>query len=183
MSKIRELSDIVREIPDRGAQIGLGGFIINRCCMAFVEELIRQGKKEIELTSVSGNMESDLLVGAGCVKSYAYGGGSLDHFGRLSRVNEAIEQGKYGVKEFTNLAMALRFTAGTLGVPFIATKTLLGTDMLQALLDAGIIKKTGDGLKILANGKLTKKLIVKASAFSEAAKQKIEAAGGKAEVI
>lgn len=52
-----------------------------------------------------------------------------------------------------------------------------------ALIQAGIIKKSGDGVKILANGELKKKLTVKASAFSEAAKAKIEAAGGKAEVI
>lgn len=52
-----------------------------------------------------------------------------------------------------------------------------------ALIEAGVIKKCGDGVKILANGELTKKLTVKASAFSEAAKAKIEAAGGKAEVI
>ena len=51
------------------------------------------------------------------------------------------------------------------------------------LKQAGIIKKTGDALKILANGELTKKLTVKADAFSEAAKAKIEAAGGKAEVV
>ena len=53
----------------------------------------------------------------------------------------------------------------------------------QVLIDAGIIKKAGDGVKILANGNLSKSLTVKACAFSEAAKQKIEAAGGKAEVI
>ena len=44
----------------------------------------------------------------------------------------------------------------------------------QALINAGIIKKEYDGIKILSNGKLTKKLNVKASAFSESAKQKIE---------
>lgn len=53
----------------------------------------------------------------------------------------------------------------------------------QALIEAGVIKKAYDGIKILSNGKLTKKLDVKASAFSETAKQKIEEAGGKAEVI
>ena len=53
----------------------------------------------------------------------------------------------------------------------------------KALIEAGIIKKSCDGLKILSNGTLSKKLTVKASAFSEAAKEKIEAAGGKAEVI
>ena len=54
---------------------------------------------------------------------------------------------------------------------------------VETLKQAGIIKKTGDALKILANGELTKKLTVKADAFSEAAKAKIEAAGGKAEVV
>ena len=52
-----------------------------------------------------------------------------------------------------------------------------------ALIEAGILKKDCDGIKILSNGTLTKKLTVKANAFSAAAKEKIEAAGGKAEVI
>lgn len=53
----------------------------------------------------------------------------------------------------------------------------------QTLIDAGLVKKELDGIKILGNGELTKKLTVKVAVFSEAAKQKIEAAGGKAEVI
>lgn len=53
----------------------------------------------------------------------------------------------------------------------------------QALKEAGLVKKSFDGIKVLANGTLTKKLTVKAAAYSEAAKAKIEAAGGKAEVI
>ena len=53
----------------------------------------------------------------------------------------------------------------------------------QALLDAGILSKCVYGVKILGNGEITKKLTVKASAFSETAKEKIEAAGGKAEVV
>ena len=52
-----------------------------------------------------------------------------------------------------------------------------------ALIEAGVLKKDCDGIKILSNGTLTKKLTVKANAFSAAAKEKIEAAGGKAEVI
>ena len=54
----------------------------------------------------------------------------------------------------------------------------------QILKDAGVIKKIEkDGLKILGGGQFTKKLTIKASKFTESAKQKIEAAGGKAEVI
>ena len=54
---------------------------------------------------------------------------------------------------------------------------------VQALLDAGIIKNPRDGVKILGNGDITKKLTVKVDAFSASAKEKIEAVGGTAEVI
>jgi large subunit ribosomal protein L15 len=53
----------------------------------------------------------------------------------------------------------------------------------DALIKAGLFKKLLDGLKVLGNGKIEKKLTVRATAFSAAAKEKIEAAGGKAEVI
>ena len=53
----------------------------------------------------------------------------------------------------------------------------------NALLSKGILSKCEYGLKVLGNGEITKKLTVKASAFSASAKEKIEAAGGKAEVI
>lgn len=53
----------------------------------------------------------------------------------------------------------------------------------EALRKAGLVKKSMDGIKVLGNGEVEKKLTVKAAAFSAAAKQKIEAAGGKAEVI
>ncbi len=53
----------------------------------------------------------------------------------------------------------------------------------QALLEKGVLSKCEYGVKILGNGSLTKKLTVQASAFSASAKEKIEAAGGKAEVI
>ena len=52
-----------------------------------------------------------------------------------------------------------------------------------ALKASGLIKKELDGIKVLGNGELTKKLTVKVNAYSEAAKAKIEAAGGKAEVV
>ena len=53
----------------------------------------------------------------------------------------------------------------------------------QALLDKGIIKKSLDGVKVLGNGELTKALTVKLTAYTASAKEKIEKAGGKAEVI
>lgn len=57
------------------------------------------------------------------------------------------------------------------------------TVSVETMMECGLIKNPQDGVKILANGELTKKLNVKANAFSEAAKAKIEALGGTCEVI
>ena len=54
---------------------------------------------------------------------------------------------------------------------------------LAALLEKKIVRKELDGLKVLGNGEITKKLTVKAAVFSATAKEKIEAAGGKTEVV
>lgn len=54
---------------------------------------------------------------------------------------------------------------------------------VETLLETGVIKNARDGVKILGDGELTKKLTVKVNAFSESAKAKIEAAGGTCEVI
>ena len=54
---------------------------------------------------------------------------------------------------------------------------------INALLEKKIIRKPMDGLKVLGNGEITKKITVKAAIFSASAKEKIEAAGGKAEVV
>ena len=54
---------------------------------------------------------------------------------------------------------------------------------VNALLEKGVIKKLNDGVKVLGNGELTKALTVKLDAYTASAKEKIEKAGGKAEVI
>lgn len=69
-----------------------------------------------------------------------------------------------------NLAKLERFEAGTVVTP-------------ELLLEAGLIKKVGDGLKVLGSGDLDRALTVRAHAFSKSAAEKIEASGGKAEVI
>ncbi len=69
-----------------------------------------------------------------------------------------------------NLSMLDRFEDGS-------------TVTVASLIEAGIIKNPRDGVKILGNGEITKKLVVQANAFSASAKEKIETAGGKAEEV
>ena len=82
------------------------------------------------------------------------------------------------------------------GFKCINSKTIVGINVsalevfdndavvsVETLLEKGIVKNPRDGVKILGNGELTKKLTVQANAFSASAKEKIEALGGEAEVI
>ena len=69
------------------------------------------------------------------------------------------------------------------GLRFARFRVLVLSQIPAALIEAGILNTCPYGLKVLANGTLTKKVTVKAAAFSESAKEKIEQAGGKAEVV
>jgi glutaconate CoA-transferase subunit A len=78
-------------------------------------------------------MDADLLVGAGSVERFIYGGGSLDKFGRLACVNRGIEKGTLAVEEYSSLSVAFRYLAGSLGLPFIPIRSLRGSDLMVQL--------------------------------------------------
>ncbi len=80
---------------------------------------------------------------------------------------------------FNNIFATKYTTVNVSQLEVFDNDTVVDAALLQ---EKGIIKKVNDGLKILGNGELTKKLTVNAAAFTESAKQKIEAVGGKAEV-
>ena len=82
-------------------------------------------------------------------------------------------------KGFTN---AFRVEYATVNVASLDVFEDGATVTVEDLKKAGLIKKTLDGVKILGNGELTKKLTIEAAKFTETAKNKIEALGGKAEV-
>ncbi|MCF8009306.1 MAG: hypothetical protein K9K32_06035 [Halanaerobiales bacterium] len=136
-NKVLTIKEAVNKIPDSKARLALGGFAITRCPIAFVNEIIRQKKEKLDLYQIIGSMDSDLLVGSGCVKKYSYSGGSLDRFGRIERINQAIANNEIEVREYSGLSMSLRFLAGSYSMPFVPSKTLLGTDILNNLLKKG----------------------------------------------
>ena len=96
-------------------------------------------------------------------------GGQLPLFRRLGKrgFNNARFRTVYATINVSDLN---RFEEGTVVTP-------------ELLIETGLIKKALNGIKILGNGELTKKLTVKSNAFSKTAKEKIEGVGGKTEVI
>ncbi len=120
---------IARFVPD-GAHLSIGGFTINRNPMAAVYEIIRQKKRHLHLYAHSNGQGVDELIGAGCVDrvEVAYAGN-----GRFAptciRFRKAVESGRLQVEDYSNYQMTLRFMAGAMGVPFLPTRSGLGSDI------------------------------------------------------
>ncbi len=130
-SKVTTASEAVGRLVHDGATVGIGGQTIGRCGMALVHEIIRQEKKDLRLVGCSMSMSMDLLVGAGLVESTECGTGNLERYGGTFRWRRAVEEGRLEVVDHSHLAMALRFLAGSLGLPFMPSKSMLGTDLLR----------------------------------------------------
>lgn len=142
-----------------------------------------------ELSPVEGSKKNSKRIGRGHGSGWGKTAGK-GHKGQKARSGGSIRPG------FEGGQMPLQRRIPKRGFNNIFAKEIVAVNLsalnrfedgavvdTQALLDKGIVKNKFDGIKILGNGSLTKKLEVKAAAFSASAKEKIEAAGGKAEVV
>jgi len=133
--KVVSLTEALAAVED-GTHLALTGFAISRNAIAAACELIRAGRRNLTLTQVTGGMDTDLLVGAGCVDRLIYSGGSVDRFGPLHAVNRAIAAG-LATEEYSTLSLTLRLHAGSLGLPFVPTRSLIGSQLLEPLVASG----------------------------------------------
>ena len=142
-----------------------------------------------ELTATPGSVQGAKRIGRGHGSGWGKTAGK-GHKGQKARAGHGMRPG------FEGGQMPLQRRIPKRGFNNIFAEEVIAVNLasferfennavvdVQALVDAGIIKNAKAAVKVLANGNLTKSLTIKANAFSEAAKQKIEAAGGKAEVI
>ena len=129
-SKLIPLADAAALVPD-GATISFGGFTVQRHPMAFVYELIRLRRRNLYLFGHSGGSDWDILIGAGCIKRVEAAYVADEAFGTIGpRWRQAIQRGDIEWEDYSNFAMVSRFTAGAMGLPFMPTRSLLGSDVL-----------------------------------------------------
>jgi glutaconate CoA-transferase subunit A len=130
--KVMDLETAVSTLVRNGDHISLGGFTINRNPMAAVYEIIRQQKNNLHAYAHSNGQAVDTLIGAGCIAKLeiAYAGS-----GRFAptciRFKSAVESGRLTVEDYSNYQMTLRFMAGAMGVPFLPTRSGLGSDIIR----------------------------------------------------
>lgn len=142
-----------------------------------------------ELSPTPGTSTKSFRKGRGIASGNGKTAGK-GHKGQKARAGKGMRPGFEGGQ----MPLARRLPKRGFNNKFAVTYTIVNTRSLELFEDGatvdmdslksrGIVRQLTGDLKILAAGKLTKKLTVKAAAFSESAKQMIEAAGGKAEVV
>ena len=129
MEKVQNIEQAAALVPD-GSTLALGGLSMNASPMAFVRELIRQGKKDLTLVAIVNGMAVDWLVAAGCVHRVISGLISFEGMGLAPNFRHAVESGNIVLEEYSEYLLIARLRAAATNLPFIPTKAGLGTDVI-----------------------------------------------------
>jgi glutaconate CoA-transferase subunit A len=133
MSKLASLSDAIRQhVPD-GSSVVMGTAL--ECLIPFAagHELIRQRKQQLTLIGPISDILFDQLIGAGCVRKVTAAWVGNVAFGIAYNLRRALEEGvphPIEMEDHSNFSIALALEAAAQGVPYLPTKTLLGSDIL-----------------------------------------------------
>lgn len=127
--KLVDLDRAAELVPD-GCSLALGGLSLNTAPMAFCSALVRAGVRDLELISVVSGMSTDWLIGGGCVARLLMGLVSFEGFGLAPLFRRAAERGAIEVEEYSEHTMICMLQAAAAGVPFMPTRSGLGTDTI-----------------------------------------------------
>ncbi len=119
-------AEAVRRFVADGDYVSFDFSSFTRGPLALIREIIRQGRRNLWYCAKFTLIESTLLVAAGACSRIDVG-----FMGLGDTLNRAVEEGKVQVTEWTNGTLTLRHLAGSMGVPFLPTRALLGSDTLK----------------------------------------------------
>ena len=138
--KLVGAEDAVRLVADRD-HVAVGGCLFSRTPMLLVRELLRQRRRGLTLSRNLMCFEGELLMVAGAVKTVVTSWLGIGLPWGISRVmRHYVESGEVRFEEWSHLGLGLRYRAGAMGVPFLPTLTMLGSD----LMDVGQAKAIQD---------------------------------------
>jgi glutaconate CoA-transferase, subunit A len=145
---LEEAADLV---PDHSS-LALGGMTLYRRPMAFVRGLLRrqQPPRNLTLVCFTAGLESDLLVGAGCVETVRSVYFGLESFGLAPMFTEAVQRGEINILEETEASMVLGLRAVMAGVGFMPSHAWLGTDLPRLRPDVRTVTDPYTGEELMA---------------------------------
>jgi glutaconate CoA-transferase subunit A len=128
-NKLMSLAEAAALVSD-GARIGFGGQpALSRRPMAFVRELIRQGRSDLRVFNMIGGLEIDLLLGAGAITSTHCSYVGLGELGQSPHFQGAARDGSIEIEEFSEFTLVASLRATSMDLPFIPWKTAWGSEV------------------------------------------------------
>ncbi len=131
MSKLLTMRSAIADLVADGASVALGLQLEQMIPFAAGHEIIRQKKRDLTLIGPISDILFDQLIGAGCVKEVIAAWVGNVMMGSAYNFRRAVEQDGMKVFNLTNFSVALALQAGAMGVPFLPTRTALGSDITK----------------------------------------------------
>lgn len=130
LEPVESADDLAARVPD-GASLALAPDY-SGCAMAVIRALIRRGARDLRLIGVPQlGLQADLLIGAGCVREVEAAAVSLGELGPAPRFVAALQAGSIEVRDTTCPALHAGLQAAEKGLPFMAIRGLLGSDLVR----------------------------------------------------
>jgi glutaconate CoA-transferase subunit A len=132
MARLLRLSDAVAELVHDGDSVALEGFT-HLIPFAAGHELLRQGRRDLELIRMTPDLLYDQLIGMGAARRLVFSYGGNPGVGSLHRFRDAIEHGwphPIEIEEHSHAGMANRYAAGAAKLPFAVLRGYAGTDLV-----------------------------------------------------
>ena len=131
VDKVMTEAEAVSQFVYDGCYIGTELYGSVRCPMSLLREVMRQGRKDLRVCG-QGVFELDLWLGAGMIKKLDITYIGLEVYGISACLRRAVESGQVeSCVEWSNAAISWRMKAAAMGLPFLPTRSMLGTDMLK----------------------------------------------------
>ena len=130
-SKVTTIEDAVSRLVSDGDLVALQNMATQAAPMAAVRELIRQEKGDLGLVVLVGGIPVDWLAGAGVINRLIGAAVSMEQFGLCQQYRKAVESGSISVEELSETALNARLGAGARNLPFLPTRGLIGTDLID----------------------------------------------------
>lgn len=152
-SKVMSLSQAISRFVSDGMSIVMGTALEALIPFAAGYEIVRQGKKGLNLIGPISDILFDILIGAGCVRKITAAWVGNVIAGSGYNLRRAVEQGiphKIEMEDHTNFTLCLALHAGALGLPFLPTRTALGSDLFKTNRDLQVISCPFTGQRLTA---------------------------------
>lgn len=134
VDKSMSAAEAIRQFVSDGDTIAVGGTNHARTPMALLAEVLRQGRRDLSLARPLTCFESELFIACGMASKVVTSWVGIGHGWGLARVlREYVESGRIGYEEWSHLGLGLRYKAGAMGVSFLPSYTMMGSDLGRRL--------------------------------------------------